>query len=100
MKLFCVILREEEVFGSSIRIISSELSEKKRKVFPAVVISSGEKDRSYPPVFSTSLRPEAPPVTLRVVLTDGLAVTAAGDVLDGGDHLVVTVEALSHVTPS
>ena len=42
----------------------------------------------------------APPVALRVVLTDGLAVTAGGDVLNGGDHLVVTQLALRHVTRS
>ena len=35
-----------------------------------------------------------------MVLTDGLAVTHGGDVLDGGDHFVVTVEALSDVTRS
>ena len=44
--------------------------------------------------------PVTPPVALRVVLTDGLAVTAGGDVLNGGDHLVVTQLALRHVTRS
>lgn len=62
------------------------------------MISFGKKARSYPPVFSSSLRPEAPPVAFRVVLTDCLAVTTGGDVLDGCDHFVVTVVTLSHVT--
>ena len=53
-----------------------------------------------PPVFPASLHPVTPPVALGVVLTDGLAVTAGGDVLDGGDHLVVTQLTLRHVTGS
>ena len=51
-------------------------------------------------MFPPSLHPVAPPVALGVVLTDGLAVTAGGDVLDGGDHLVVTQLALRHLTRS
>jgi len=50
------------------------------------------------PVFSTLLSPVAPELTLRVVLTDSLAVTGRVDVSDLSNHVIVTQLTLSHIT--
>lgn len=67
----------------------------------AVVISSPATAPVEPagsPVFSSLLIPVAPELTLRVVLTDSLAVTGRVDVSDLSNHVIVTQLSLSYIT--